>query len=186
MIISKYHNLIVLLLRRDLISLHSIYHESIFNINRNKCVFLQYCSAIHDRRFDPITLSELPYLQCTVSLLHSFESGQSWEDWEIGVHGITIEFIDPHSRYRRSATFLPEVAAHENWDKKQTMQHLIHKSGCTTGATTSILNAIKLTRYQSTTCSLTYDEYMKFKDPDMFRGITTDKSSNEEAITVPA
>lgn len=29
------------------------------------------------------------------------------------MHGIIIEFIDPKDNIRRSATYLPEVAAHE-------------------------------------------------------------------------
>lgn len=33
--------------------------------------------------------------------------------------GLIIEFTDPHSGSRRTATFLPEVAAHEGWDKQQ-------------------------------------------------------------------
>ncbi len=33
--------------------------------------------------------------------------------------GLIIEFTDPHSGGRRTATFLPEVAAHEGWDKQQ-------------------------------------------------------------------
>lgn len=45
------------------------------------------CSALQDRRFHPILPREVPSLQCTVSLLHSFEPARSWRDWEIGVHG---------------------------------------------------------------------------------------------------
>ena len=33
--------------------------------------------------------------------------------------GLIIEFACPHSGGRRTATFLPEVAAHEGWDKQQ-------------------------------------------------------------------
>ena len=32
---------------------------------------------------------------------------------QVGKHGIIIEFIDPDNNTRRSATYLPEVAAHE-------------------------------------------------------------------------
>lgn len=32
---------------------------------------------------------------------------------QIGVHGMIIEFTDPADNTRRSATYLPEVAAHE-------------------------------------------------------------------------
>lgn len=132
-----------------------------------------------------MTLAELPYLQCTVSLLHSFEPGASWDDWEIGTHGITIEFLDPGASYRRSATFLPEVASHERWDKAQTLEHLVRKSGYTAGFK-SVRSAIKLTRYQSTTCTLSYDEYKALKEPRLFRKGSKERPQGKEAIEVPA
>ena len=144
-------------------------------------------SALRDHRFDPISLSELPFLSCTVSLLHSFEFGTSWDDWEIGIHGITIEFKDPHSRVRRSATFLPEIASHEGWDKEETLEHLIRKSGCRRGDVSQICKSIKLTRYQSTTFSLSYDDYQRLTEPKSYRGAEkAEKSKAEESITVPA
>lgn len=33
--------------------------------------------------------------------------------FQVGKHGIIIEFSDPDNNTRRSATYLPEVAAHE-------------------------------------------------------------------------
>jgi hypothetical protein len=32
---------------------------------------------------------------------------------QVGKHGLVIEFTDPNNNARRSATYLPEVAAHE-------------------------------------------------------------------------
>lgn len=145
-------------------------------------------SALRDRRFDPITLAEVPSLRCTVSLLHSFEPGASWDDWEVGTHGITIEFSDPASGTRRSSTFLPEVATHEGWDRRITLEHLVRKAGCAVGAG-AVLNRIKLTRYQSATCTLTYDEYRALKEPVVFSGREAAEAATraeEEAITVPA
>lgn len=144
-------------------------------------------SALRDRRFSPIELSELQHLHCTVSLLHSFEYNRSWDEWEIGVHGIIIDFPDPYTKVRRSATFLPEVAAHEDWDKRETLDHLIRKSGCRDGSNVTVLKSIKLTRYQSTACSLSYDDYTKLKEPRMFRANKAERRpSLDEAITVPA
>jgi len=51
-----------------------------------------YISAFEDDRFDPISKKELPYLSCAVSLLTNFEQGKNAYDWEVGIHGITIEF----------------------------------------------------------------------------------------------
>ena len=59
-----------------------------------------------------------------------------------------------------------QVALHQHWDRQQTLEHLIHKAGypgdpedvLASGAT-----AFRLTRYQSTTCSLSYPEYLLCK-----------------------
>ena len=40
-------------------------------------------SAFGDYRFHPISAREIPSLQCSVSLLHSFEDGRDYRDWEV-------------------------------------------------------------------------------------------------------
>lgn len=40
-------------------------------------------SAFGDYRFHPISAGEIPSLQCSVSLLHSFEDGRDYRDWEV-------------------------------------------------------------------------------------------------------
>ncbi|EST06974.1 AMMECR1 domain protein [Kalmanozyma brasiliensis GHG001] len=52
-------------------------------------------SAFKDRRFSPITQSELPRLECGVSLLTGFEECDDYLDWEVGVHGIYIHLPNP-------------------------------------------------------------------------------------------
>ncbi len=84
-------------------------------------------SALNDSRFDPISLKEVPNLNCSVSLLVEFENAKDAFDWEVGKHGIEIFFEEDGEEY--SATFLPEVAADENWSKDETLKHLIRKSG---------------------------------------------------------
>ncbi|PPR92851.1 hypothetical protein GOBAR_AA27816 [Gossypium barbadense] len=69
-------------------------------------------SALRDRRFPPIQAKELPNLECTVSILTDYETANNYLDWEVGKHGIIIEFVDDYNS-RRSATYLPEVPAHE-------------------------------------------------------------------------
>lgn len=49
-------------------------------------------SAFQDSRFDPISKPELPRLSCAVSLLTNFEQAKDCYDWEVGKHGIEIEF----------------------------------------------------------------------------------------------
>ena len=78
--------------------------------------------------------------------------------------GLLIEFPDPQTSARRSATFLPEVAAHEGWDRAQTLDHLIRKAGYG-GPPSSARARLRMTRYQSTTCALSYDEYCRHREP---------------------
>ncbi|KAI7755228.1 hypothetical protein M8C21_032707, partial [Ambrosia artemisiifolia] len=72
-------------------------------------------SALRDHRFPPIQAKELPFLQCTVSILTNYEDAANYLDWEVGKHGIIIEFTDPDYNTKRSATYLPDVAAQEGW-----------------------------------------------------------------------
>ena len=133
-------------------------------------------SAFKDERFSPIKLKEIPHLTCTVSLLHTFEEVKSCFDWEIGKHGISIEFTVGKIPF--SATFLPEVAKEENWDKETTLEYLIEKAGYE-GNHKTILNKIKLTRYQSSLVTTDYEAYSTFlkSNPKFFTLITFNTKS---------
>lgn len=113
-------------------------------------------SAVHDRRFAPITQKEVPHLSVSVSLLVEYETCQRWDDWSIGVHGVVIKFST--DGVDRSATFLPEVAAQQKWNHRQTIMALIQKAGAPKGRVVD-LEALHCTRFQSSKCKVTYDEY---------------------------
>ncbi|XP_075537675.1 nuclear protein AMMECR1 isoform X3 [Dermacentor variabilis] len=66
-------------------------------------------SAFKDSRFSPITRDEFNKLHVSVSILRHFEDGNDYMDWEIGIHGIRIEFLTEKGS-KRTATYLPEVA----------------------------------------------------------------------------
>ncbi|KAG4093332.1 AMMECR1 domain-containing protein [Neocallimastix lanati (nom. inval.)] len=121
-------------------------------------------SALHDSRFEPITKEEFPKLACSVSLLHDFEEVDDIYDWEVGVHGIWIEFKDVDG-VKLTATFLPEVAEEQNWTKEKTIDSALRKGGYS-GAkiTEEYRQTIKLTRYKSDKKMVTYDEYIKYKE----------------------
>lgn len=87
------------------------------------------CSALRDSRFSPVQLKEVAHLSCSVSLLCSFERAQDWEDWQIGQHGLIIEFTDPVLQCKRTATFLPEVAGDQGWSQRQCIESLVRKAG---------------------------------------------------------
>lgn len=116
-------------------------------------------SAMEDNRFQPVTLSEIPKMNCSVSLLINFESGKHYLDWEVGVHGITIEFNDNHKKLLR-ATYLPEVAFEQGWSKEEAIRSLMKKAGLKSSITQEIVDTISLTRYNSQKYSVTYREYI--------------------------
>uniref|UniRef100_A0A8C5N4B7 DNA-directed RNA polymerase II subunit RPB4 n=1 Tax=Leptobrachium leishanense TaxID=445787 RepID=A0A8C5N4B7_9ANUR len=77
-------------------------------------------SALKDSRFPPLTREELPKLSCSVSLLTNFEDVGDFLDWEVGVHGIRIEFLNEKG-VKRTATYLPEVAKEQEFDSAETL-----------------------------------------------------------------
>lgn len=116
-------------------------------------------SAFKDSRFTPISREEFPKLHVAVSILRHFEDGNDYLDWEIGVHGIRIEFTNDKGS-KRTATYLPEVAPEQGWDRIQTIDSLLRKGGFKGSITNDIRRSIKLTRYQSEKMTVSYQEYM--------------------------
>ena len=95
-----------------------------------------------------------------MSFLHSFEKASHWQDWEIGTHGLIIEFHDPKTREHRTATYLPEIAAAEDWTKQGTIDSLVRKAGFNGHVGYRLRDALTLTRYQSTAHMMTHKEYI--------------------------
>ena len=120
-------------------------------------------AALRDSRFPPVAERELPHLVCTVSLLASFEECGGWEDWERGVHGLIAEFQCPRTGQGHYATYLPEIAEREGWSKRETLESLARKSGFRGSLTPALLQGMRLTRYQSSLCKLTYEQYLAGK-----------------------
>ncbi|XP_015367323.1 PREDICTED: uncharacterized protein CG5902 isoform X2 [Diuraphis noxia] len=116
-------------------------------------------SALRDSRFKPISNDELNRLHVTISILLHFEEGRDYNDWEIGVHGIRIEFQNERGM-KRTATYLPEVAEEQGWDKIQTIDSLLRKGGYRGHVTPETRRSLKLTRYQSETVSVSFQDYM--------------------------
>ncbi|KAI3874458.1 hypothetical protein MKX03_004788 [Papaver bracteatum] len=119
-------------------------------------------SALRDRRFSPIPPKELPFLECTVSILTNYETADHYLDWELEKHGMIIEFTDPDHNVTRSATYLPEIALHEGWTKVEAIDSLMRKAGYNGRITESLRKQIHLTRYQSTLYTVSYSEYVAY------------------------
>lgn len=128
-------------------------------------------SALRDRRFQPVTPSEVSNLRVSVSLLVKYEPCQDCLDWvgtyvgffhrllfsflrnaklpwthiaEVGTHGILIKFWNAKREY--SATYLPEVAKDQKWEQKTAVTALIRKSGYTGAIDQDLFDSIQCTR----------------------------------------
>lgn len=123
-------------------------------------------SAIRDTRFSPISKDEISKLNCSVSLLTNFEPAQNWQDWEIGKHGIRIEFPNERGQ-RRTATYLPEIAHEQGWDHTETIDSLLRKGGYKAPITPDMRDQIQLTRYQSEKICRSFNDWQQRKNADV-------------------
>ncbi|KAJ7162554.1 alport syndrome [Mycena crocata] len=145
-------------------------------------------SAFRDHRFRKIDESELASLECAVSLLTDFEDAESYLDWTVGVHGISITFAHPSlltsssssgapsplssstylprvtSRQTFTATYLPDVIPEQGWDKIEAVDSAIQKAGWSGSITEDIRRSVKLRRYQSKMCVVGWDEYIEWRE----------------------
>ncbi|KAJ3484352.1 hypothetical protein NLI96_g5700 [Meripilus lineatus] len=149
-------------------------------------------SAFRDSRFRKIEEWELNSLECGISLLTDFEDADSYLDWTIGVHGIIVSFSAPtlvpatpnrseapsplssststptrsslaSSKPTYSATYLPQVAPEQGWNKIETIDSAIQKAGWTGQITEDLRRCVKLRRYQSSKCFVGWDEYVRWR-----------------------
>jgi len=116
-------------------------------------------SAMKDSRFNPVTREELPKLHVSVSILCHFVDATDFLDWEIGVHGIRIEFYNDRGS-KKTATYLPEVPREQGWDKIQTIDSLLRKGGFKGQVTPEVRRGIRLVRYQSEKVTVAYADYL--------------------------
>ena len=87
-----------------------------------------------------------------------FELCRSWDDWEIGKHGIRISY------QQYSATYLPEVAFEQGWNHEETIRSLLRKAGNAGGYVTAhIKQQIEVERYQSSKAYMSYAEYASLR-----------------------
>jgi uncharacterized protein (TIGR00296 family) len=120
-------------------------------------------SALEDSRFMPVTLREVPTLECSVTLLTDFEPVSDPMDWEIGKHGLRINFTSNSRRY--GSTYLPDVAREQGWTKEETMVSLMRKAGWSGRSSEwNKVPDLKIVRYQGQRSSLSYKEWRGWRD----------------------
>lgn len=116
-------------------------------------------SSLKDERFSPVSMQELPRLTCSVSLLIDFQDCQNCFDWQVGVHGIRIEFVNERNHVR-TATYLPEVSSEQGWDQEETVVNLLRKGGYRSQVTHQYLATVKCQRYRSEKLAVTYHDWL--------------------------
>ena len=79
-------------------------------------------AALDDPRFDPVTPSELPFLQLEISIL-SPVLDIAPQQVEVGRHGLLI------SRGSRRGLLLPQVAVEWNWGREKFLEETCLKAG---------------------------------------------------------
>jgi AMME syndrome candidate gene 1 protein len=122
-------------------------------------------SAMHDRRFPPLTWQEVPHVRVAVSLLVKYETCKDWSDWTVGIHGIVLKWRWDTRDY--SATYLPEVASDQGWDVATTVDSLIRKAGFRGRITAEVKEALQCTRYQTSKIKVTFEDYVQATGMDL-------------------
>lgn len=85
-------------------------------------------AAVNDRRFHPVTITELPEIEIEISLLTPFKPIARAEEFVPGRDGIVLK-KDGHS-----AVYLPQVAPEQGWNREQTLDQLCRKAGLPKGS----------------------------------------------------
>jgi uncharacterized protein len=79
-------------------------------------------AAFQDPRFIPLTIEEFDKINIEVSILSQFEPITSYDEIEIGKHGL---LLNEGGR----AVLLPQVAIENNFNRAQYLTALCHKAG---------------------------------------------------------
>lgn len=134
-------------------------------------------SALNDSRFQPITVKELESLNCSVSILTDNESCARYDDWVIGIHGISIKFVYEGISY--SALYLPEVMIEFSknrftlyfyisllleFNHEEALHSLVKKSGYKGPVDDSFLKTLKITRFQTRKSSVDVKYYIQIRN----------------------
>ncbi|CAL1701345.1 unnamed protein product [Somion occarium] len=127
-------------------------------------------SAFRDTRFNKIEEWELESLECGISLLTDFEDASSYLDWSIDrseapspLSSTTSIPTRSYIKHSYSATYLPQIAPEQGWDKIETVDSAIRKAGWNGRITEDIRRSVKLRRYQSRKCTVGWEEYVQWR-----------------------
>ena len=73
--------------------------------------------------------------------------------------------LTPSANYKKtfSATYLPEVMPAQGWDKIEAVNSAVHKAGWSGRITEEIRRSVKLRRYQSKACTVTWHDFVEWR-----------------------
>jgi AMMECR1 domain-containing protein len=112
-----------------------------------------------------VLLEEVPSLTCRLSILCEFETCKHVYDWQVGVHGILINFTDAKQR-SYTATYLPEVARDHGMTQASALRELVAKAGYTGPCDQYILSRMSVTRYQTRVETASYEDFLLVSEED--------------------
>jgi len=75
-------------------------------------------SAVHDRRFRPVTEDELAHIDIEISVLSPMRLIDDWRNIEVGRHGVWLR------RGQSSGVFLPQVGRDTGWSLERFLEEL--------------------------------------------------------------
>jgi len=79
-------------------------------------------SAFGDPRFPELSRTELDEVNIEISVLSQFEPIKSYDEIEVGKHGLLLE-------EGARAVLLPQVATEQNYNREEFLTALCHKAG---------------------------------------------------------
>ncbi|KAI4751693.1 hypothetical protein E4T52_15887 [Aureobasidium sp. EXF-3400] len=121
-------------------------------------------SAFEDTRFPPIPMSQLPQLQCCVTLLTNFSNPtRDILAWEVGKHGVRISFT--YQGRKLGATYLPDVAKEQGWTKEEALVSLMRKAGWSgrKDEWRKVAAGMELVTYEGKKVDLEYAEFKEWR-----------------------
>jgi AmmeMemoRadiSam system protein A len=80
-------------------------------------------AALHDYRFNPVTIDEIPRLEIEISVLTPLKLVSDTNEIEVGKHGLMIHL--GHNR----GLLLPQVAPEQGWDRETFLNQTARKAG---------------------------------------------------------
>ena len=83
-------------------------------------------------------------------------------DWTLGKHGIRISFTNNGKRY--GATYLPDVAVDQGWNKEETIVSLMRKAGWTGRSSEwKKVSDMKCIRYEGRRADVSYGVWRQWR-----------------------